>query len=314
MVDVVPIANQISQAHRGDPIDIAIAALAARQHGNVTREQLLELGLGVSAIKSRARTGRLYRVHTGVYAVGRPPVTPHERAMAAVLACGSGAVLSHRSAMTLWGLLKRWEKPFQVTVTGDRRPKDITVHRSSTLRRRDLTKQLGIPVTSPARTLLDCAPALSERAFRRAVNDARLGNHLHLPALADVVESAANHPGAARLRGLLATSDGPTRSEFEDTFRSFCECFGLPRPLMGARVAGYEVDALFPAQRLIVELDGWRYHSDRDAFERDRNRDADTLAAGFGTVRITWERILSTPSGEAQRLQLILAGRTAQAA
>lgn len=216
--------------------------------------------------------------------------------------------------MTLWGFFKRWERPFQVTVSGDRRPAGIGVHRSPALIRRDFTRQLGIRVTSPARTVLDSAPSLSDRTVRRAVNDARLLRYLHLPELADVIERFPRHPGAARLRGLLATPGGPTRSEFEDTFPAFCECFGLPRPVMGARVAGYEVDALFPGERVIVELDGWEYHSGREALERDRSRDADTLASGLVTVRITWERMLWAPSREAGRLHLILRGRSAEAA
>ncbi|MBV8987744.1 MAG: type IV toxin-antitoxin system AbiEi family antitoxin domain-containing protein [Solirubrobacterales bacterium] len=292
----------------------AVAGVAIRQYGNITRSQLFAARLDDSAIKREVRSGRLFRVHPGVYAVGRPPVTPHEHAAAAVLACGPGAALSHRSAMTLWGFFKRWERPFQVTVSGDRRPAGIEVHRSHALLRRDLTKQLGIRVTSPARTVLDCSPTLSDRSVRRAVNDARLSRYLRLPELADVIERFPRHPGAARLRGLLASPGGPTRSEFEDAFPAFCDCFSLPRPVMGARVAGYEVDALFPAQRVIVELDGWEYHSSRDAFERDRNRDAETLASGLVTVRITWQRLLVAPNREAERLHAILAGRSLKAA
>jgi hypothetical protein len=308
----LPVGDAIELA-MGDAIDLAIADLAARQNGNVTRAQSMRLGLGTDAIAYRARTGRLYRAYVGVYSVGRPPVTPLERASAAVLACGPSAALSHRSAMTLWGFFKRWETPFQVTVIGDRRPRGIEVHRSSALIRRDLTRQLGIRVTSPARTLLDSAPNLSDRSLKCVVNNARLSHHLHLPALADVIERFPRHPGAAPLGALVATPGGPTRSDFEDAFPAFCECFALPAPLMAATVAGHEVDALFVAQRVIVELDGWEYHSSRDAFERDRDRDADTLAAEFVTVRITWERMIWAPSREADRLHAILAARRAEA-
>jgi hypothetical protein len=211
--------------------------------------------------------------------------------------------------MALWGLLKRWETPLQVTVTGDRRPNGIEVHRVSSLNRRDLTKQLGIRVTSLARTLLDCAPELSKRTLKRAIDDARLSHHLELPALADVIERCPNHVGRTRLRAFVDSSSGPTRSEFEQAFVAFCACFGLPEPRMAATVAGYEVDALFEAEQVIVELDGWRYHSGRDAFERDRERDADTLAAAFVTVRITWARMIGTPGRETDRLHAILAGR-----
>jgi hypothetical protein len=290
-------------------IDHAIAALGAKQHGNVTRQQLLGLGLSSGAIENRLKAGRLHRVYPGVYGVGKPPVTPLERASAAVLACGPGAALSHRSAMTLWGFLKRWERPLHVTVLGDRRPRGIEVHRSTALTRRDLTKQLGIRVTSPARTLLDAAPSLADKTLKRAVNDARLSTYLHLPDLADVIERFPRHVGAKRLSAVLSRPGGPTRSEWEDFFPAFCEWHDLPVPLMSVRVAGYEVDALFPVERVIVELDSWEYHSSRDAFERDRDRDADNLAAGFETVRITWDRMVLTPSKEAKRLDVVLEAR-----
>ena len=129
--------------------------LAATQNGNVTRGQLLELGLNDDAIAYRVKIGRLYRVFRGVYAVGRRPITPQEWASAAVLACGPGAVLSHSSAMALWGYWRHWDKPLEVTVVGDRRTPGIRVHRSATLRRRELTAHLGVRATTPARMLLD---------------------------------------------------------------------------------------------------------------------------------------------------------------
>jgi hypothetical protein len=153
-------------------VDAAIAAAASKQHGNVKRPQLLGLGLDKYAIAYRVRIGRLFRVHRGVYAVGHPPVTPHQRAAAAVLACGAGAALSHGSAMTLWGFWKRWDRPFEITVPGDRRATGIAVHRSTTLHRRDVRTQLGIRVTTPARTLFDVSPRLSDKALMRAVNNA----------------------------------------------------------------------------------------------------------------------------------------------
>jgi hypothetical protein len=290
-------------------VDVALAAAAAKQHGNITRRHLLALGVDDDAIYYRLKAGRLHRVYPGVYAVGKPPVTPLERASAAVLACGPGAALSHRSAMTLWGFLKRWETPLHVTVLGDRRPRGIKVHRSTALIRHDLTKQLGIPVTSPARTLLDAAPSLGDRTLKRAVNDARLSKYLHLPDLADVIERFPRHRGAKRLSAVLSRPGGPTRSEWEDFFPAFCEWHDLPVPLMSVRVAGYEVDAFFPVERVIVELDSWEYHSSREAFERDRDRDADNLAAGFETVRITWDRMMLTPSKEAKRLDVVLQAR-----
>ncbi len=291
-----------------------MAALAARQHGNVTREQLLGTGLGAQAIKYRARIGRLHRVHLGVYSVGRPPVTPLERAAAAVLACGPGAALSHTSALALWGFAKRWPARLEVTVAADRRPGGITVHRPAALTRRDVRVQLGIRVTSPARTVLDCAPGLGDKQLTRTVNDARLARHLQLSELAELLARCPNHRGAGRLRPFVTTQRGPTRSELEDAFLAFCKRFELPRPLVNPVVAGYEVDALFAREKLIVELDGFDFHADRAAFERDRERDADTSMVGFQTVRITWTRLMQAPAKEAARLHAILRVRRAEAA
>ncbi len=289
-----------------------MAALAHRQHGNVARWQLLSLSFDDNAIRHRVTTGRLFRVHLGVYAVGRPPKTPLERAGAALLACGEGAALSHRTGGTLWGWWKEWETPLHTIVVGDRRPQGIRTHRVTGLQARDLTVQLGLRVTSPARTLLDCAPLVTPAHLTRAVNDARLARHLRMPALADVVERFSLHPGARLLAPFLdnlAATDGPTRSQFEDEFVAFCARHRLPRPRLAAAVAGHEVDAMFEAERLIVELDSWEHHHGRTAFETDRARDADTLAAGFATVRVTWERMHVTPDEEAERLRAILRTR-----
>ncbi|MGB9183177.1 MAG: type IV toxin-antitoxin system AbiEi family antitoxin domain-containing protein [Solirubrobacteraceae bacterium] len=287
----------------------AIITLARRQNGLVTRAQLLDIGLGEAAIGWRCRTGRLFRVHLGVYGVGRPPLTPLERAAAAVLACGPDAALSNSCALTLWGLEKRWTAPWHVTTPAARRRPGIVVHRARGLTRTDIRVQLGIRVTSPARTMLDCAPELTERRLGRAVADARLQGLLHLGQLADVTGRFPYHPGRRALLATIEEAGAPTRSEFETAFLAFCRQFGLPRPQINAWVAGYEVDALFPAEGVIVELDSWTHHRERVSFESDRNRDADTLAAGLVTVRITWPRFTRTPRAEAKRLEAILAAR-----
>jgi very-short-patch-repair endonuclease len=294
--------------------EICIARLADRQHGNVTRRQLVELGLSDDAIAYRVGLGRLHRVHAGVYGVGRPPKTALERAAAAVLACGVDAALSHVSALALWGFVKHWPTRFDVTIPGNRRPKGIAVHRAKTLQRPDLRRHHAIRVTSPARTLLDSAPTLTDRAFTRAVNDALLSQHLKRWQLAELLERCGSHPGTALLTPFLTHRGGPTRSEFEDAFLAFCERFRLPRPVVNTRVAGHEVDAFFEAEQLIVELDGYEFHSSRDAFERDRDRDAEAMVSGIGTVRITWLRLIDESEEEAARLHAILRARRGRAA
>ena len=206
------------------------------------------------------KAGLLFRVFRGVYAVGRPPTTGPEKAMAAVLACGLRAALSHGSAMTLWGFWKRWDEPFEVTVAGDRRAKGIRIHRSSTLLRRDVVLRDGILVTSAARTLLDKAPKLPRKSLARFINDGRRSKVLTLEALADVVDRNPTHPGASLLKWHAATKHNPTRSDGEDDFLVFCERYGLPTPLINEPLYGFEVDAYFPEEKLIVELDGWPFH------------------------------------------------------
>jgi very-short-patch-repair endonuclease len=294
-----------------EAVDRAIAAIALRQQGNITVPQLHRLGLDKHAIAYRVRIGRLHRVHAGVYSVGRPPLTAVEKASAAVLACGPGAALSHFSALWLWGFVNRWPPQIEVAVARHRRPRGIVVHRMGTLTGRDLRRHQGIAVTSLARALLDCAPRMRRRALARAVDDALRSPFLTRSQLADVCNHNPRHPGAGPLAWFIDTSDGPSRSDWEREFPVFCERFVLPRPQINAQVCGYEVDAYFEAEGLIVELDGWGFHQGRRSFESDRDRDADTLAAGLATVRITSQRMTETPGREAERLRAILARRHA---
>ena len=287
-----------------DHLSSKIAQTAAGQHGNASREQLLALGLSSGRIGRWVKIGRLFRVHHGVYAVGRPPVVPLERAAAAVLACGDAAVLSHGSAMTLWGWWKRWDAPLEVTIPGDRRPRGIRVHRDIALHWRDRRRQHGIPVTSPARTALDMAPRLAEPALRRLVKDGLARKILSPDALADAVRRCRHHYGAAKLRPYLDDPDD-TRSVLEDRFQAFCRRAGTGRPRTNVEVCGFLVDALFESENVIVELDSWDFHSNREAFEDDRERDGATTEAGFVTVRITKRGF----EAQTERLERILATR-----
>jgi very-short-patch-repair endonuclease len=291
-----------------ETIDKAIADLSRRQHGYVTRRQLLNLGLGSDAISYRQECGRLLPVYNGVYAVGHKPTLPQDRAFAAILACGPGALLSHASALSVWGIYRRWEMPFHVTVATARRREGIHVHRAR-LHRRDIDRQLGLPVTSPARTLLDNALELTEKALTRAVNDLRREHYLVLEDLAATLDCYPRYPGVTRLRQFIHIPTGPTASEFEDRFNAFCRRFNFPQPLVDIRIAGFPVDAYFPVERVIVELDGWDFHSSKASFESDRDRDATMLALGIVTVRITWERLVQMSEREAARLRVILESR-----
>jgi very-short-patch-repair endonuclease len=294
-----------------DAFDRAIALIAGRQWGYITRAQLLAVGLSPSDIKYRVAIGRLIPLHAGVYAVGYVNRTPVARACAVVLACGDRAALSYGSAATLWGFNHYWDEPFEVTVAGAcRRRAGIRVHRSRVLLRRDVTIQLGIRVTSPARTALDIAPRLSDKRLTRVVNDGLRGPHLHRDDLADVLVRNPTHPGARRLRRLANVAmKTPTNSPLEDDFLAFAKRYNLPKPVTDTYLLGYEIDVLYPEERVIVELDGYEFHSDRDSFERDRERDVVMLAADYVTVRITKRRMRSSPVREAARLNDILQAR-----
>jgi hypothetical protein len=290
-------------------VERQIAALVKRQRGYITRPQLLKLGLGKRAIEHRASTGRLIPVYAGVYAVGHLPTLPQDRAVGALLACGDGAVLSHSTAAAAWGIFRRWEMPFEVIKPSLRSRTGIKVHRAR-LERQDIATQIGLRVTSVARTLLDVAPRFKDKGLRRAAADQRRAGHLELHQLADVLERFPRAPGAHRLLPLLdAPKGGPTRSELEDRFVAFCRRSGLPEPEINVRVAGREVDAWFPNERVIVELDGREYHFDPASFERDRDNDVTALTFGIPTVRITDQRMTHTPEREAKRLRTILESR-----
>jgi very-short-patch-repair endonuclease len=273
-------------------LSLEIATTAGRQHGHITRGQLRGLGANDMLIARWCRAGRLSRVHAGVYAVGYRRVEPVAIAMAAVLACGAGAVLSHESAAALYGW-RRWPRVPEVTAIQQRRRVGIRSHTTRSLPGADVTRQLGVPVTRPERTIREIESRLTRKQFTRMVKDAWQQRRLD----------------KAAVTRLLGYSAEPTRSEFEEAFRRFCRRFGLPKALTLAPVHGHEVDALFVAQRLVIELDGWEFHADRVAFASDRDRDADLLDFGYETVRITWERLHETPEREAARLKRILARR-----
>jgi very-short-patch-repair endonuclease len=216
-------------------------------------------------------------------------------------------MLSHGSAASLWGFNRHWDEPFEVTAPSTRRRKGIKVHRCRTLARRDITRQLGIRVTTPARTVLDNAPRLTGKRLSRFVNGALRTPYLHAADLADVLNRNPNHPAARRLRRFV--EDPNTNSPLEDDFLEFARRYGLPTPVTNTHLLGYEIDVLYPRERVIVEVDSHEFHSDRDSFERDRKRDVVTLAAGYVTVRITDQRMKHDAEDEARRFHEILAAR-----
>ena len=297
-----------------DSFDRLIAAVAASQRGYVARWQLLALGLDDNAIKYRLRTGRLIRVYPGVYAVGHVRTAPIDRASAAVLACGPGAVLSHLSAAALWGWLKDWDEPFAVTIPGDRRPRGIRVHRSRPLARRDTTRHKGIPVTTPALSALDCAATTAPHRLPRLINEAFVSTYLKEAALDDALRRHPTHPGAKCLLPYADEGHGRTRSDLEDKFVAFVERFGLPMPELNFPLNGRVLDAFYPAEGVISEIDSHRFHGTREVFELDREKDRAAMATGLATVRLTDRMMELGGEREARNLQTILVRRRRQAA
>lgn len=276
-----------------------IAALADRQHGFAARRQLLAMGVGRRAIGHAIETGRLHVWHRGVYAVGHRAVKREGRWMAAVLAVGPGAVLSHRTAAALWGIGPGARAAIEVTV--DRKVKSregIEVHQAR-LARDEVTAVDGIPVTSAARTLVDLATVLSPRGLTAAVKQAEI---LRLPF--PDLERYAGRRGVAQLRGWREPA--PTRSELERRFLAFLAAEGLPPPLVNAPAHGVEPDIRWPQARLIVELDGFETHGTRAAFEDDRARDRRLLIAGWRVVRVTWRQLHRQPRALAEDLRALV--------
>ncbi len=290
-----------------DVINRLIAAIAFKQHGNITTQQLLELGLSRSGIVYRVRTGLLHPVFRGVYAVGTRPITPVQRAAAAVLACGPHAALAAGSAMTLWGFWRRWDTPFEaVVLEGDPRPKGIIVHRPRNLERRDITTQLGIRVTKPARTVLDIAKRRNEDQFKRDVNNALHSHYLKKGMIVDVIERNPRHPAAPRLAYFVTTEGGPTRSDWEDKLPAFCTAQGLPQPVMAIPKAGHTPDASWPELQIVLELDSWEYHDTHFDFETDHARDLDYQANDLLPVRLTWELMIHLPDRTGAQLRKVV--------
>jgi very-short-patch-repair endonuclease len=259
-------AKRRTDANDGTSIDVILARLATHQCGVVGRDQLVALGFTRREINRRVDARRLIRLHQGVYAVGHEALSDRGRMIAALLAAGPGAALSHRTAAYLWKILPSMPSFVDVTLT-DRKPRsrhELKIHRAVSL---ETTRHHGLLTTTPLQTIDQLKEPDATRARAEALVQ-RL-----IPRTAD------DHAE-------------PTRSELERALLPALRRAGLPRPLVNHPVCGHEVDFYWPQQRLIVETDGWATHGHRAAFERDRAHDAARQAAGFTVVRFTWRQVL----------------------
>jgi very-short-patch-repair endonuclease len=265
----------------------------------LTHADLLRLGFTPKGIKHRLATGRLHPISTGIYAVGRPELTPHGRWMAAVLVCGDHAALSHRSAAELWGI--GYEEPGRIDVTvaarREIRRKGLKVRARPKLADGSVVRRFGIPVTHPVQTLIDLATELKPLRLERAVNQADVHDLLDPETLRTALASYGGVPGVKKLRTMLdrhtfRLSD----SDLEILFRPLARAAAFPSPLSKHWVLGYEVDFWFPEYDLVVETDGLRYHRTPAQQARMVKRDQTHTAAGLRVLRFTHWQIAHAPT------------------
>lgn len=271
--------------------------MASRQHRVVTRRQLLVAGVGSEAIRHRLATGRLYCLHRGVYAVGVPKVRPEGRWLAAVLACGDTAVLSHRSVAAHLKLLRPLAGPVHVIVPGSNptRRQGIVVHATRSLPRAERTTRLAIPCTTVERTVIDLAATEDWPTVERAVEQAFALRLLGRTRMREALDRANGRRGAKRLRRLIhgLIEDLPhTRSELERRFLRLVHDAALPPPMVNRHREGHRVDFAWPKEGLVVETDGRATHDNAYAFHQDRSRDLDLELADWRVIRLSWSQVV----------------------
>lgn len=284
-----------------------LGALAARQHGVITRQQLLDAGLSLRTIGRRVERGQLHRLHRGIYASGDRELSWQGRWLAAVLACGEGALLSHRSGAALWGFIRPHGEPIEISAAAGRTRPGIVV-REGGIESSDRSEVAAIPVTSVARTLFDLAEVLDERQLGRAWEEA---DRLKLLVLSEVEAVCARGYGRRALRPIRelieqARAPETAGSELEERVIELCREHDLPLPETNVEILGREVDGFWPRERLIVEADGFAFHGHRTAFERDRERDAAMQVEGYRVIRLTYRRLEREPAAVASQLRHLL--------
>jgi Protein of unknown function (DUF559) len=273
----------------------------------------MAIGMDDSGVRRRVAQGRLHRVHQGVYAVGHPTLTGEARWMAAVMACGQGAVLSHLDAAALWRIYEGTGARVHVTVGSSRRAAGLWVHRARRLHPEDVTAKQGIPVTTVARTLVDLTDVLGSDRLLRAIREAEFLRLLDHQALNAAVQRAHGRRRLSSLKLALAhhTPGQIVREELEHRFLELVRAAGLPPPETNVKITAcgrtYEIDCLWREQRVAVELDGRAAHARTAAFEPDRRKDAALNAVGLRPLRFTWLRVTREPGDVIAELDATLA-------
>jgi very-short-patch-repair endonuclease len=284
-------------------VERRIARIGGRQDNVISREQLLGAGLGRGAIAHRVATGSWQRLYNNVYLLGPAPPSLLARARAAVLSCGADAVVSHRSAAEMFGLLAQNGGEVHITVAGRNvAPRDgVRVHRIAAFGPGEVTKMRGIPMTTVARTICDLAATESPREVEHAFQEALYRRIVTPDAVARVVQREPRRRGAPVIRALI---EDPrlTRSERERALLKLIDAAQLPKPLTNVRLHGHMVDAYWPEHGLVLEFDGWQAHGHRQAFEGDRKRDQVMVAHGLRVIRVTDRQLKREPVAVAARI------------
>jgi very-short-patch-repair endonuclease len=282
-----------------------LAGLATRQYGVVTSGQLHELGYSDDAIKRAVAAGRLHAWHRSVFAVGHQGLSPHGLCMAAVLFRDEGALISHQSAVWLWGMERKLEIPVHVSVRWRGHRQDtIGLHHCPALRVEDVAETERLPVTGVARTLLDYAADAKPFRLERALDRADRLALLDLVAIDRITDDVGGHRGRARLLRAMTVyrEKGFTRSGGEKRMLSALADMGVKRPLVNNFIDGYELDFFWPQERFAVELDSWEHHRSRRSFEEDRERQEKLSMSGIEMIRITGTRLRREPRKVAMRV------------
>jgi very-short-patch-repair endonuclease len=289
----------------------ALARAAARQRGLVHHSQLRAAGFSRRAIARLVARGALHPVLPRVYAVGHPALAPLAAELAALLHLEHDAVISHWSGAMLWALGAGEPGTVQATVIGrDTVPRPgLRTYRVPDLDPRDVRLRHGLPVTAPARTLIDLAAVRSADQVERALNEARVLKLVTDAELQAAMDRCPLRSGIATLRAILAAERGPamTRSAAERRLKNLVQQAELPWPRFNTTLRRFEVDALWAEQHVVVEVDGYRFHGHRSAFERDRRRDQALVAAGYTVIRVTARQLVDEPVAVAVRIAQALA-------
>jgi hypothetical protein len=291
----------------------SLAMLAKRQHGVVSIRQLTgPLGYSRRSVSRATAAGRLHRLERGVYAVGHTRVSREGCCLAAVLTCGAGSLLSHRSAAWLWEISTLSPLPAQVTTPVPRKARpSVSIHCARSLAPEDRALRRNIPVTALPRTLLDAAASFRSDLLERAIERSEERGVFDLEAVESLLERTVGHPGQGRLRRAVELYRAPafTRSKLERRFLALLRKAGLPRPSTGYNECGYELDFYWPAERFAVELDVFETHGTRGSFERDRLRQEDLKLAGVEMTRVTGKRLDREPRQVVERVGRLLEQR-----